>query len=249
MTEEDLKISELGAYTNNSMNREGLKKLVAKVNSGGGTVDAYTKAETDALLATKQGTLTAGDNVAISEENVISATDTKYTAGTNVSISEQNVISATDTVYTAGTGITISDQNVISASGGGSGEWTLRDTNSDWSDLFESNQGNTKYIAKKDMILYIDSLSYYICKGKEFSYNVIYDSMILDCLPSASGNKLYLARAITFNNSASIDGTNGNLRTKIRYATFSTDGTSVTFTIADEDTNTSKSSVKIYTKE
>ena len=94
MTEENpLTIAELGAYTNNSMNREGLKKLVDKVNSGG-EVDAYTKAETDALLATKQGTLTAGNNVAISEENVISATDTKYTAGTGISISDENIISA-----------------------------------------------------------------------------------------------------------------------------------------------------------
>ena len=73
MTEEDLKISELGAYTNNSMNKEGLKKLVAKVNSGGGTSDAYTKAETDALLDDKQDVLTAGTNITI-ENNVISAT-------------------------------------------------------------------------------------------------------------------------------------------------------------------------------
>ena len=44
-------------------------------------------------------TYTAGDNIQISEDNVISATDTTYTAGTNVSISEENVISATDTIY------------------------------------------------------------------------------------------------------------------------------------------------------
>ena len=47
---------------------------------------------------------TAGTNVSISEQNVISATDTTYTAGTNVSISDQNVISATDTTYSAFTG-------------------------------------------------------------------------------------------------------------------------------------------------
>lgn len=40
-------------------------------------------------------------------------TDTTYTAGTNVSISAQNVISATDTTYTAGTGIEITAGNVI----------------------------------------------------------------------------------------------------------------------------------------
>lgn len=172
MTEEDLKISELGAYTNNSMNREGLKKLVDKVNSGGSGGDAYTKAETDALLATKQGTLTAGDNVAISEQNVISATDTKYTAGTNVEISEQNVISATDTKYTAGTGIAISEQNVISAIGGG-GEWSLRTHNYDWSDLFEVGTETTpKITAKKDIIIFINQ--YYVGSDNVGSNNILY---------------------------------------------------------------------------
>ena len=41
-----------------------------------------------------QPTLTAGDNIQISEENVISATDTKYTAGTGITINEDNEISA-----------------------------------------------------------------------------------------------------------------------------------------------------------
>ena len=63
---------------------------------------------------------TAGDNVEISDDHVISATDTKYTAGQNISISEDNVISATGgggggTTYTAGDNIQISPQNVISA--------------------------------------------------------------------------------------------------------------------------------------
>ena len=42
----------------------------------------------------KQDALTAGSNISISAENVISATDTTYTAGTNISISNENVISA-----------------------------------------------------------------------------------------------------------------------------------------------------------
>lgn len=46
--------------------------------------------------ATYQEKLTAGSNVAISDENVISATDTKYTAGTGIAISDQNVISTTE---------------------------------------------------------------------------------------------------------------------------------------------------------
>lgn len=43
----------------------------------------------------------------------------EYTAGANIQISEENVISATDTTYTAGANIQISENNVISASGGG----------------------------------------------------------------------------------------------------------------------------------
>ena len=63
----------------------------------------------------KQDKLTAGDNITITSDNVISATDTTYTAGDNISISDENVISATDTTYTAGDNISISDENVISA--------------------------------------------------------------------------------------------------------------------------------------
>ena len=74
-----------------------------------------TNAALEAGLSTKQGTLTAGSNIQIDADNVISATDTKYTAGTNVQISSGNVISATDTKYTAGTNVQISSGNVISA--------------------------------------------------------------------------------------------------------------------------------------
>lgn len=66
------------------------------------SVDTETIA-TKSDLADKQDTLTAGDNITISN-NTISATDTTYTAGTNVSISSENVISATDTTYSAFTG-------------------------------------------------------------------------------------------------------------------------------------------------
>lgn len=104
MTEE-INPSELGAFTNNLPNKEGIKKLI-------NAVEGNTSA-----IATKQDKLTAGSNIAISDQNVISATDTKYTAGDNIAISDENVISATDTKYTAGTGISISEQNVISASG------------------------------------------------------------------------------------------------------------------------------------
>lgn len=55
----------------------------------------YTIDETSGeLYAPTPVTYTAGENVQISEQNVISATDTTYTAGNNIQISEQNVISA-----------------------------------------------------------------------------------------------------------------------------------------------------------
>lgn len=47
----------------------------------GSVGDYYTKAQVDTLLSGKQDTLTAGANVQISAQNVISATDTTYTAG------------------------------------------------------------------------------------------------------------------------------------------------------------------------
>jgi hypothetical protein len=61
----------------------------------------------------------AGTNVTITEEGVISSmdTDTRYSAGFNVRIDEDYVISATDTdtTYSAGTNISIDGDNVISA--------------------------------------------------------------------------------------------------------------------------------------
>ena len=54
-------------------------EIAALKNAGGsggtgGTVDAYTKAETDNLLNAKQNTLTAGSGITIDENNVISST-------------------------------------------------------------------------------------------------------------------------------------------------------------------------------
>ena len=150
MTDE-INPSELGAFTNNLPNKEGIKKLVDKVNSAGPTYTAGDNVQISEqnVISATDTKYTAGTNVAISDQNVISATDTKYTAGTNVAISDQNVISATDTTYTAGTGISISAENVISASGG-SDEWTLRTGTYNWSDLFEDDNGILK--TKKDIL-------------------------------------------------------------------------------------------------
>ena len=64
----------------------------------------------------KQDKLTAGENITISADNVISSKGGGeiYTAGENIVIFD-NVISARDTTYTAGENITISSDNVISS--------------------------------------------------------------------------------------------------------------------------------------
>ena len=65
-----------------------------------------------------QPKLTAGAGIAISQDNVISATGggggATYTAGANIQISDQNVISATDTTYSAGSGLSLSSGNQFS---------------------------------------------------------------------------------------------------------------------------------------
>lgn len=92
--------------------------------------DYYNKTEVNELILsiTPGGEpiiYTAGNNVQISSDHVISATDTTYSAGDYINISSSNVISAdiqaikdavdTDTTYTAGDYINISSSNVISA--------------------------------------------------------------------------------------------------------------------------------------
>ena len=72
-------------------------------------------------------TYTAGDNVNISEDNVISATDTDttYTAGDNVSISDENVISAKNTTLAAGKAEKKGDSYIVKDTAGN--EVTLED--------------------------------------------------------------------------------------------------------------------------
>ena len=109
---------------------EGYVEGLINLNGGGSNVEITPTLETGTkiaeytideengeLYAPTPTTYSAGENVQISEQNVISATDTTYSAGENVQISEQNVISATDTTYSAGEGISINN-GVISATGG-----------------------------------------------------------------------------------------------------------------------------------
>lgn len=107
-----------------------LTKIINKMNTIPSLIDGYLKnasvAGNKLTIVKNDGTTveftggegakyTAGDNIQISRDNVISATDTKYSAGTNVSINEDNRISAVDTTYTAGDNVEISENNEISA--------------------------------------------------------------------------------------------------------------------------------------
>ena len=61
--------SELGAYTNNLPNKEGIKKLLKKIEEGGSfdPTEYYDKEATDELLETKQDVLTSGNNIILSQ--------------------------------------------------------------------------------------------------------------------------------------------------------------------------------------
>ena len=96
MTDE-ISPSELGAFTNNLPNKEGIKKLCEMVNSGTES-QGYTKAETDALLAEKQDVLTAGFGISIIE-GVISASDEWEVVPTNEYGSLFNEIEITKDVF------------------------------------------------------------------------------------------------------------------------------------------------------
>lgn len=103
----------------------------------GAVGDYYTKGQVDTLLGSKQDKLTAGANVNISAQNVISATDTTYSDFTGATIQQAGTSGLVPapttsdsekylkgdgswdvpigTTYTAGTNVSISSGNVISA--------------------------------------------------------------------------------------------------------------------------------------
>ena len=133
----------IAAYTNANYNElQNYNRAVEEIRQ-----------EVEGFSETKQDTLTAGTNIQISEENVISATDTTYTAGTNVSISEENVISAVNTTYTAGTGIEITEENVINNTQSGSVWGNITGDIEDQTDLNNALTGLSNDISDKQDII------------------------------------------------------------------------------------------------
>ena len=82
------------------------------INADVETVDAYTKAETDNLLAGKQAKLTAGNNITIDGNNVISASFNSYTRNEIDAKLDQKQIK-----LIPGTGISLDSAGNISATG------------------------------------------------------------------------------------------------------------------------------------
>lgn len=91
--------------------------ITPTLESGTKVADFTIDDTSGSLYAPTPITYSAGTNITIDENGVISATPTEYEAGDNITI-EDGVISATDTTYTAGDNITI-ENGVISAESGG----------------------------------------------------------------------------------------------------------------------------------
>lgn len=223
------------------MNREGLKKLVEKVNSGGGSGgDAYTKAETDALLLEKADA-----------DDVYTKTEVDTELADKADISDVYTKTEVDTeladkqdVLTAGTGIDITN-NVISATGGVG--WELYDTTQhNFYDLFTI--GDTKLTANKNIIVYriLSSnnhvLVFNIVKGFEFTtLSASVGGFSISNPNELNSSNYYINKTKVTNNKISM-----------RYdrAAFTTDGTSITITTSEVQANDrNMSDFKIYTKD
>lgn len=91
----------LTAGANITINANNVISATGLTSVAWGDINGTISNQTDLqnALNAKQDTLTAGTNVQING-TTISATDTTYTAGPNVSISAQNVISSINTTYT-----------------------------------------------------------------------------------------------------------------------------------------------------
>ena len=87
------------SYAGQTMTHEtNIPAVPSKVSQLENDSDYQTGADVAEAIAGKQDTLTAGSNIQISEQNVISATDTVYSGGNGINISAQNAISVDTTI-------------------------------------------------------------------------------------------------------------------------------------------------------
>lgn len=94
------------SYAGQTMTHEtNIPAVPSKVSQLENDSDYQTGADVAEAIAGKQDTLTAGSNIQISEQNVISATDTTYSAGSGINISNQNAISVDTTVVATQQGL------------------------------------------------------------------------------------------------------------------------------------------------
>lgn len=91
---------------------EGYVQGMIDLSGGGGG------SSVDITPVLTSGTKIADYTIDGDEGSLYAPTPEEYSAGDNININENNVISASDTKYTAGNGISISENNVISATGG-----------------------------------------------------------------------------------------------------------------------------------
>lgn len=156
-----------------------------------------TESEIDEKMNEKQDKLTAGDNVAISEQNVISATDTKYTAGSGISISAQNVISATGSGSDTWTVIDDSSkanfinglQSLIDGTGYSIKDIKLEDTNDIWNVFIPKGT----YIANFGTDIHFNYVDIHITENEPYITSIItFGNMIYN----STDNKVYLKNII-----------------------------------------------------
>lgn len=94
------------SYAGQTMTHEtNIPAVPSKVSQLENDSDYQTGEDVQEAIAGKQDTLTAGSNIQISEQNVISATDTTYSAGSGININNQNAISVDTTVVATQQGL------------------------------------------------------------------------------------------------------------------------------------------------
>ena len=96
-----------GDGTNERMVIQDEIEALKNAGGSGGTVDAYTKAETDNLLNAKQNTLTAGTGITIDENNVISSTGGSGGTVEGLAIDADKITAGFEQHVTSSTGLVV----------------------------------------------------------------------------------------------------------------------------------------------